>query len=286
MNKPQILTVIISGILLNGCQGVPSNLGALTNAIPMASVANAAATPAQKEVWTDKNGYQADFQETNACESQAKIAVKENRAREGEHKNLLNIAKDMYEDSSLESSKLEGCMLSKGYVKTTVTPDKMPPPKPSAAYAPAYGVPANPYAVPQYPSVPTALTPQYPSIPSYQAPVTNQPLMAAVAPALGEFYKGEGDGLITLNLKVDRATNLVSGKAEVDGTSASCKGSIQAQGAFNGNVLVLSPVPRTDACILMVELDPSATNAKISETNCTAWHGPKCSFNGRLDKKY
>lgn len=73
-----LLMLSVSGFLLDGCDAVKQ--------LPMASslaAGSSTGAAAQQEVWADKNGYQADYQDTTDCSIKAKVATKQIMAISG-----------------------------------------------------------------------------------------------------------------------------------------------------------------------------------------------------------
>jgi hypothetical protein len=177
MNKPLLLPLIISGILLSGCENVPVQSMAASLGVPVPSAGGTGTTssaPAQQEVWVDSQGFQASQQEVANCDVNAQIITQKERQTLGEHQNLLNIIGDKIHDSMEESKQLTNCMQGKNYVKIKALPGKMPPQRTYATnpgYAPA---PAPNYAPNGY--APVQQAPAY--APNGYVPVQQAPTYA------------------------------------------------------------------------------------------------------------
>ncbi len=153
MNKPLLLTLAISSILLSACQDLPITAlaGAAGVSLPAAGGANA--TPAQQEVWVDGQGFQANPQDLSACNISAQVTTQQERKALGEHKSLVNILKDTVQDSMEQDNQLKTCMQGKNYVKVKAEPGKMPPQRVQNNFNNGNPYPAsNPYPANPYPN--------------------------------------------------------------------------------------------------------------------------------------
>ncbi|MDD5273826.1 MAG: hypothetical protein PHU14_14050 [Methylovulum sp.] len=96
MNKPLLLTLTISGILLSACQDLPVAQIANLAGVPLPAAGGANSTPVQQEVWVDRQGFQANPQDLSSCNISAQVTTQQERKALGEHKNLVNILEFMH----------------------------------------------------------------------------------------------------------------------------------------------------------------------------------------------
>lgn len=137
MKKPAtLLALTASTALLSGCPNIqPSDL--------TSNLSSSSSSSKQIDVWVDKNGYQPDIQDKTNCSIQAKITAKQISAAQGAHKDILGMIGDKLGEVMEESSQLDSCMMSKGYVKIKTDPGQVFPQRPGTSIYPNSGV--NPY---------------------------------------------------------------------------------------------------------------------------------------------
>jgi hypothetical protein len=164
MNKPLILTLIINGLLLSGCQNLP--VAALESQLTGGAIGGN--SNGLQDVWVDAQGYQVPQQELAACNVTSQQITQQEATASGADKdvNLLNILKNQFHDMGEQSKQLDLCMQGKNYVKTQAAPGKMPSqraaangPAPIPSYAPALAAPQGYVPAQGYAPVPQGYVP-------------------------------------------------------------------------------------------------------------------------------
>jgi hypothetical protein len=101
-------------------------------------------------------------------------------------------------------------------------------------------------------------------------------------------YSGRGEGELSMKtIILDNEKGIVAVSA-FTGIPNGCSGTIAGIGKFVGDTLTFNSYTKEEGsenCVVQVNFDKNRKSGKISEQNCSAFHGAACAFDGKLIKK-
>jgi len=106
-------------------------------------------------------------------------------------------------------------------------------------------------------------------------------------PIEGEF-SGKGEGELSLRtIVLDNEKGIVAASA-FTGITGGCSGTIAGIGKYTAGTLKFTNYTKeegTDNCTVTIVFDKSSKNGRMSESNCSEFHGPGCAFDGKIKMK-
>jgi hypothetical protein len=93
-------------------------------------------------------------------------------------------------------------------------------------------------------------------------------------------WKGENSEMVIKPIPTGLGVSINVGAAPLNPDAMGCAGSIQALGTLTGNALTLIKKEDDQVCTISVKFAGDAAN--IEESNCSAFHGASCDFDGPM----